>query len=151
GRELLEQSGRLRDLQMDELAAADLFASAFLPDPQLAEACAEPLRAVFLGELFGTPDYKALHAATRLDEAAAAIAAAAFAEQLAALRKEQEKQPEGSGAGREMAALRAAGRALAEASKEVGEMREAALALGLGPGSPGSNDSSAIAALYKRV
>ena len=30
-------------------------------------------------------------------------------------------------------------------------MREAAGALGMGPGSPGSNDPKAIAALYRRV
>src|SRR5262249_56099088 len=33
----------------------------------------------------------------------------------------------------------------------VGEGRDAAAALGLGPGAPGSNDPRAIAALFKRV
>src|SRR6185436_19324070 len=46
---------------------------------------------------------------------------------------------------------RAVGRALTRAKEEVEEMREAAGALGLGPGSPGSNDPRAIAALYRRV
>ena len=50
-----------------------------------------------------------------------------------------------------MATLRAVGRALGEASKEVEECREAAAALGLGPGAPGSNDPGAVAALYRRV
>jgi uncharacterized protein with von Willebrand factor type A (vWA) domain len=47
--------------------------------------------------------------------------------------------------------LRAVGRALAKATEEVGEMSEAAAALGLGPGSPGSNDPLAIAELFRRV
>ncbi len=50
-----------------------------------------------------------------------------------------------------MAALRAAGRAVTGARTEVGELRDAAAALGMGPGSPGSNDPRAIAELYKRV
>ena len=51
----------------------------------------------------------------------------------------------------EMATLRAVGKALTKATEEVEEMREAAAALGLGPGSPGGNDPAAIAALFKRV
>ncbi len=50
-----------------------------------------------------------------------------------------------------MTALRAVGRAVVEASKEVTELREASAAMGLGPGEPGSNDPRAIAELYKRV
>jgi uncharacterized protein with von Willebrand factor type A (vWA) domain len=51
----------------------------------------------------------------------------------------------------EMATLRAVGKAVAEAGKEVEECKEACAALGLGPGSPGSNDTKAIAALYRQV
>jgi uncharacterized protein with von Willebrand factor type A (vWA) domain len=50
-----------------------------------------------------------------------------------------------------MATLRAVGRAVSAAEEEVSEVREAAAALGLGPGAPGSNDPRAIAALYRRV
>jgi hypothetical protein len=50
-----------------------------------------------------------------------------------------------------MDTLRAVGRALHEASKEVEELSEATGALGMGPGSPGSNDPHAIAVLYRRV
>ena len=92
---------------------------------------------------------------------AAGIAAAHFAEQFARLKKEDTKDHAGgataggSGAadplGDEMATLRAVGRAVAEADKEVSELHEAAGALGLGPGSPGSNDPRAVAALFKRV
>jgi uncharacterized protein with von Willebrand factor type A (vWA) domain len=50
-----------------------------------------------------------------------------------------------------VAALRAVGRAVAGAGKEVGELRETAAALGLGPGEPGGNDPRAVAALFRRV
>src|SRR5439155_15114462 len=49
------------------------------------------------------------------------------------------------------ATLRAVGRALAAARDEVAEMKEAAAALGMGPGAPGSNDPQAIAAVFRRV
>src|SRR5438270_703742 len=50
-----------------------------------------------------------------------------------------------------MDTLRAVGRAVSKAAEEVEGCREAAAALGLGPGSPGSNDPRAIADLYRRV
>jgi hypothetical protein len=114
--------------------------AAFEPEPRLKEACADPLRLRFLGQLLQAPDYRALHACTRLDPAASAIAAASFAEQFASLREAGEEGGGGEGADREMAALRAAGRAAAEAGREVEECREACAALGLGPGCPGGND-----------
>ena len=53
--------------------------------------------------------------------------------------------------GAEIAVLKHVSKALTEASKEVEEAKDAAAALGMGPGAPGSNDPKAIAALYKRV
>ena len=55
------------------------------------------------------------------------------------------------GMDREMETLRAVGKALAAAKEEVGELHDAASALGMGPGSPGANDPKAVAALFKRV
>jgi uncharacterized protein with von Willebrand factor type A (vWA) domain len=146
GREALAESDRLRQTGLDENAVADFHGAAFEPEPRLKEACADPLRLEFLGQLLQAPDYRALHACTRLDAAASAIAAASFAEQFASLRKEG-----GEGRDEEMAALRAAGRAAAEAGKEVEECREACAALGMGPGCPGGNDPKAIASLFRRV
>ena len=51
----------------------------------------------------------------------------------------------------EMETLRDLGRAVSEASREVEECKEAAAALGMGPGAPGSNDPRTIAAIYRRV
>ena len=157
GRDLVAESERLRACGTDEFAAADFFAAGFEPEPKLTAGCADPKRHQFLAQLLDTPEYRALHADTRLDDTAAAIAAGHFAEQFAKLRKEDAggtTSPEMSGAddlASEMAALRAVGKAVAEARKEVDELRDAAAALGLGPGEPGSNDPRAIAALYKRV
>lgn len=158
GRDLVAESDRLRQAGTDEFAAADFFSAAFDPDPRLVESCADPRRHRFVAQLLDTPEYHALHAATRLDDTAAAIAAAHFAEQFAQLNKEEEKDDPGGatpGSGDaladEMATLRAVGRAVAAADKEVTEMREAAGALGMGPGEPGSNDPVAVAALFKRV
>lgn len=152
GRDLVTESERLQKLAIDEYAAADFHAAAFEPEPELLPACCDARRREFLAQMLGTPDYHALHADTRLDDTASSIAAVAFAVEFAKLN-----QDGGAGAAEpgsldaEMAALRAAGRAVLEASKEVETMREAAAAMGLGPGAPGSNDPAAIAALYRRV
>jgi hypothetical protein len=107
--------------------------------------------AAFLKQLLETPDYQALHERTMLNEVASEIAAYAFAAQFARLKNEP-----GEGAGKAkgdelMNTLRAVGRALHEASKEVEELSEATGALGMGHGSPGSNDPRAIILLYRRV
>jgi len=158
GRDLVAESDRLRKSDTDEFAAADFFACAFDTDPRLVEACADARRHRFVSQLMDTPEYRVLHAATRLDDTAAGIAAAHFAEQFAALKSEDAKERGGgetAGCGDaladEMATLRAVGRAVAAAGKEVGELHEAAAALGLGPGSPGASDPGAVAALFKRV
>jgi uncharacterized protein with von Willebrand factor type A (vWA) domain len=150
GRDLVAESDRLRKSGTDAFAAADFFAAAFDPDPVLLESCADPRRREFLAQMLDTPEYHALHAATRLDDTAAAIAAAHFAEQFAKLRKEDGETPAGD-LGRELAALRAVGRAVAEAGNEVEELHDATTALGMGPGSPGRNDPKAVAALFRRV
>ncbi len=150
GRDLVAESDRLQKAGTDAFAAADFFTAAFDPDPRLCAACADPLRREFLGQLLDTPDYRSLHTATRLDDTAAAIAAVHLAEQFARLAREAGAHA-GDPTGREMATLRAVGRAVAGADKEVGELRETAAALGMGPGSPGANDPRAVAALFRRV
>src|SRR5258708_5765536 len=67
--------------------------AAFEPDPRLLPGCIDPLRHTFLTQLLDTPEYQSLHAVTRLAAAASTIAAAAFAEQFAALQKDQEGDP----------------------------------------------------------
>ena len=160
GRDLVAESERLQKSGTDAFAAADVFSAAFEPQPKLVDACADPRRHQFLAQLLDTPEYHALHAATRLDDTAAAIAAGHFAEQFARLKTEDGKESTGGpappvgGEGdleREMTALRAVGKAVVEASKEVTELREASAAMGLGPGEPGGNDPRAIAELYRRV
>jgi uncharacterized protein with von Willebrand factor type A (vWA) domain len=150
GRDLLDESERLQHAGTDEFAAADFFGSAFDPDPRLHESCSDPRRHEFLAQMLGTPEYRALHAATRLDDTAASIAAVHFAEQFAKLTQDDASSPTDA-LGREMAAMRAVARALVAAKEEVGELHEAASALGMGPGAPGANDPKAIASLFKRI
>ncbi len=161
GRDLVAESERLRSSGTDEHAAADFFGAAFEPEPKLVGACVDLRRHQFLAQMLDTPEYRALHAYTRLDDTAAAIAAGHFAEQFAKLKKEDTKDttggsaPTGSGGEGdlelEMTALRAVGKAVVEAGKEVSELKDAVAAMGLGPGQPGSNDPRAIAEIYKRV
>lgn len=152
GRELVEASERWQSFDLGEHAAADFFAAAFDPDPQLHESCVDPRRHEFLMQLLGTPEYRELHAATRLDDTASEIAATHFASQFSDLTKPRAADSiAADGLDREMATVRAVGKALAAAREEVGGLHEAASALGLGPGSPGANDPKAVAALFKRV
>ena len=161
GRDLLAESERLRKSCTDEFAAADFFAAGFEPEAKLTEGCVDPRRHQFIRQLIETPEYHALHADTRLDDTAAAIAAGHFAEQFAKLKQEETKEATGGSAPKmggdegdlagEMAALRAVGKAVTEAKKEVNELRDAASAMGLGAGEPGSNDPRAVAEIYKRV
>ena len=161
GRDLVAESERIARTGADAFAAADFFSAAFEPSPKLMDSCIVPRRHQFLSQLLDTPDYHSLHADTQLDDTAAAIAAGHFAEQFAMLIEEDAKEstgvlaPTGIEAGgalaREMSTLRAVGKAVTEARKEVDELWNAASALGLGSGEPGSNDPRAIAAIYSRV
>jgi len=165
GRDLIAESERLKKCCADEFAAADFFGIAFDPDPQLMPSCVDPRRHQFVKQMLETPEYHALHADTQLDDTASEIAATHFAEQFSQLKKEDaEDKPreKGSASGgsargdaeeleREMAALRAVGKAVEEAGREVGELKESAAALGMGPGEPGSNYPHAIANLFKRI
>lgn len=155
GRELLSESSRLKAAGVDEFTAADCFAAAFDPEPVLVEACADPRRHRFLRQLLDTPEYRSLHAVTRLDDTAAAIAAAHFAEQFTTLPKEG---PTAAASGAttaelaaEVAALKAVGKAVTAAAKELTDLWEATSAVGLGPGTPGRHDPTAVAEVFRRV
>jgi hypothetical protein len=88
GRELVAESERLKRAGTDEHAAADFFTAAFDPDPVLVEVCTDAKRHHFVRHLLGTPAYRSLHAATRLDDTAAGIAAAHFADQFTRLESD---------------------------------------------------------------
>jgi uncharacterized protein with von Willebrand factor type A (vWA) domain len=151
GEELLASNDRIKALKLESHEAADFHAAAFEPCPQLHERCADPRRLEFLTQMLQTPDYRALHERTLLNETASEIAACSFAEQFARLKEKESEKPGAEKRDPEMDTLRAVGRAVDGASKEVEELAEATAALGMGPGAPGSNDPRAIAALYRRV
>jgi N-acetylmuramoyl-L-alanine amidase len=90
GRDLVAESERLRSFGTDELTASDFFTAAFDPDPTLMESCSDLRRHQFLTQLLDTPEYRALHALTRLDDTASSIAASHFAEQFARLKADEQ-------------------------------------------------------------
>jgi uncharacterized protein with von Willebrand factor type A (vWA) domain len=168
GQDVLHESDRLKeclaelgDEERQTYAVADFHAAAFETDPRLHDACLDQLRLEFVKQLMETPEYRELRTSTVLNDTASEIAATAFAVQYAELHKERKKDEKESNEGRggrragdfegEMAVLKRVSKALAEATKEVEDAKEAAAALGMGAGAPGSNDPRAIAALFKRV
>ena len=167
GEDVLNESKRLQNTlnsiegwEAQARAVADFHGAAFEVDPQLNEGCTDKLRWDFLKQMLETPECQELRTATVLNDTASEIAATAFASQYVALRKEHDKnEKEDSGKkggldhdfGAEIAVLKHVSKALTEAAKEVEEAKDAAAALGMGPGAPGGNDPKAIAALYKRV
>jgi uncharacterized protein with von Willebrand factor type A (vWA) domain len=144
GRELLDRQEPLRELDLGEFAVADFLSAAFEPEPHLLPGCVDPQRHQFLKELLETPEYRALHATTLLKQYPSELAAISFAEQFAELRKEKPS---------EAAVWKHVGKALLKAREEVETSGEiaAALGMGLGGGSPGSNDTTAIATIFRRV
>jgi uncharacterized protein with von Willebrand factor type A (vWA) domain len=164
GEDALRESAQLQEClsgvgsqQQQAHAAADFHAAAFEVQPQMNEACTDHLRWEFVKQLMETPEYHELRTTTVLNNTASEFAAITFASQYAELRKEREEvETNKSGKavgdfGAEIAVLKHVSRAMSEALKEVEEAREAAAAMGMGPGAPGSNDPKAIAALFKRV
>lgn len=177
GRDLLEESdaaAKLKEMRLGDdpaAAVADFHAAAFDPEPKLGDGCKDSTRYQFMKALIETPEYHGLHAATQLDDVASEIASVEFAKQFAELKAVADPDPdsdckgkgdgEGEGKGKpdpaksgldkEMAAMVAVAAALKHAGDAVDEVKEAAAACGMGPGSPGSNDPKAIAALYKKI
>ena len=137
GRDLVAESERLRKVGTDDFAAADFFAAAFDPDPRLLDSCTDARRRQFVAQLLETPEYRSLHAATRLDDTAAAIAAAHFAEQFASLSSDDGAASPADEVDEEMAILRAVVRAVTEARADVDELHDAVGAVGMGMGMPG--------------
>jgi uncharacterized protein with von Willebrand factor type A (vWA) domain len=148
GTQLLEDSERLRALNIPKEAVVDFHAAAFEPDPRLNASCVDDSRLKFLQQLMETNEFQGLHASTQMHSCASEIAATAFAEQFAA---QSEKPPSQDKDQNEFSNLRAIGKALAQAEEEVELAHESAAALGFGKGQPGSNDAKRIGAIYKRV
>ena len=148
GTQLLEESDRLRSLNIPKEAVVDFHAAAFEPDPRLNASCVDDSRLKFLQQLMETNEFQGLHASTQMHSCASEIAATAFAEQFAA---QSVKPPSQDKDQNEFSNLRAIGKALAQAEEEVELAHESAAALGFGKGQPECNDAKRIGAIYKRV
>lgn len=159
GREVLEQSDLMQkvfehpdkeQLSDAQLATADFHAAAFEPDPRLAKHCQNERIHQYMKNLMETPEFQALHRETQLDEVAAELAAASFAQEWVALVKTDQPDDEFK---RDVQALSAASRALKQAAGDVGSLRDAQNALGIGGHGGGNGTMSAddLAKMFKRV
>jgi len=156
GRELADCPG-WEATGLDENAAADFHALAFDPQAEF-QPCEERTREKFIGAMVETPEFHALHADTMLDDCAAQIAALHFGDQFAEYRRKNDAGKASGGGGKpdgiegEVAAIGAAGKAIAAAAGEVKELKDAEGALGMGAGSPGGKrDPKAVAEAFNRV
>lgn len=148
---------RAQENQADtEAAAADFLAAAFEPTPVLAPACIDERRGRFMSALLESEEYKALHADTRLDPLASELAAGHFAQGFTGMEgKERAQEAQGASQGtpdafkQELSALGAAGAALAKASEEVDDLRDAQRAMGCGSG-PGDLRSMPLETIRDR-
>lgn len=148
-----------------ELATADFFGAAFSAEPTTAENPVDRPRAEFVRALLESPDYRALHAETALDQLAANVAAISFAEQYDLLRSSQKKQeeerrkggckkgddPETTEMERQLGITSAASKAVESAAEDVKADREARAACGMGAGSAAASDPDRILRFLSRT
>jgi uncharacterized protein with von Willebrand factor type A (vWA) domain len=160
GARLAKDNPRLVSLGTTPAEAADFWTAAFRIDPVLSVRCTDPRRLDYCRTLLESPDYKALHETTQLNELASGIAVQSFAEgwaNLTAADKRREGRPDRMPAGMaaEVAVMKAAGQALEHAEAEVAQAEEALATFGVGCGkgqaSGGHANGQRVAHLFRRV
>lgn len=166
GREILADNEKLRATvgkgKEAELIAADFFASAFSPEPELVDTdlCSDKLRREFMGTLLDTAEYRALHAQTQLDDLASEIAATSFSKQFIEVRvAEATANPtKGSsdidGMMHEMRMVGGVCNAIKQAQQDVQDAKDMQGAFGMGKDASGAwnrMDPSKVAAAFKKV
>lgn len=179
GSEILERSEPLRkalgafaehtDEDYHIKCAADFYAAAYKPQPAVCEHPDASIasRAQFMQALLETPEYRSLHESTCLNQMASEMASVEFSGQFVAMvekegarkeayEKKHGKQPDPNDPKeqmrQEMAALRAANKAVKAAQKEVDDTAEACKAMGLGQGDAGRPLSlSTVGPLFERI
>lgn len=166
GDKLQRHNFRIRDTKVEAEALSDLHAMAFLSEPTLSEQeCVDPRRAEFVRNLFETPSYHSLKKSTEHDPVASEMATLEFAQSFAKLketdkRQEEECRKKGQNPNSErqktrseINCLKAAGKAIQEAEKEVSDYKEMRHALGMGPGK-GENtklEAAKVGELFERI
>jgi uncharacterized protein with von Willebrand factor type A (vWA) domain len=147
GKELLEAE-MLKPLDKKTAeAVADFYGAAFEPEPEPEERCVSQSRHEFLKSMLETAEYRELHASTAMEDLPSEIACASFAKQYYELVEEHGENPS------ELDRMRAAGRAIREAGKEVRDFKEACDACGLGGdgANPSAYDTKKAIEVYKKV
>lgn len=120
-------TGEYDTIVQAERATQDFHAAAFEPSPELAKNPKDQRISRYMKNLMETPEFQQLHDETKLDEHASEVAAAHFAKQYAVIASKPEPADEWD---KDMEALSAASQALAGATEEVDEMRDAEAAMG---------------------
>lgn len=131
-----------------ELATADFHAAAFEPEPELAQHCKNERISRYMKNLMETPEFQALHSETMLDEMSSEIAAASFSEGWVAMVAQEEPADEFA---KDMQCLKFAGQSLNEATEEIGELRDAQMAAGIGCGGESKLTPAEMKNAFKRV
>lgn len=133
-----------------ELQVADFHTAAFEPEPVLAEKCKNERISQYMRNLMETPEFKALHQETQLDEMSAEIATAQFATGWVELRKKDKPSDEFQA---DMQAMAAAANAIKGAHEEITDLNNACAALGCGKGAggKGKTNAKALTDMFKRV
>jgi uncharacterized protein with von Willebrand factor type A (vWA) domain len=135
------------------LAAADLYASVFLPDAELVATaeCKDEVMQRFVGGLLESPDFKQLRTSTVLDPEASEIAMAGFSESyhqmVVKVKAGQCKKP--AGGAPDLGAMSAAASAVRAAAKGVEEYDD--MRGGLANPAGGGIDPKVAAAMFKKV
>lgn len=154
-------------MNLTPAAWSDLHATAYKPEPELTEACADQRRQAFVKTLLESPDCQSLRQSTCLNQLASEMASLDFARSYAQLQQQDEQReakakaaaakgkkpnPATEEAKAEAALMRAAGKALKEATKDVEELEDARSALGMGTGGTGDRlNAASVAELFNRV
>ena len=140
-------------------AWSDFHGVAYLQDPELVEVCTDEQRYKFLATMMETPEYLSLHEATSLCSTASDLAAEQFGKEFAKLQASEAKRPKERDARKEAGkqqgnALRAVGKAVASAAKEVEELNDMRNCLGMGGNGgddKGRMDAAKVVNTFQRV
>jgi uncharacterized protein with von Willebrand factor type A (vWA) domain len=158
--EMLKKAMPDVDKRKAELATADFHSAAFEPTHELAERCTDEKISRYMKNLMDTPEFKALHAETQLDDVSAEIAATHFAVGWVAMCKATKDDspsdspltPEGEFA-KDMEALKFAMPSLIKAEEEVSDVKDTMAALSMGGTGPmdSSMSPAEVRKLFTRV
>ncbi len=143
---------------------ADAHTACFEPVPKLDENPQDRVRSKWFEQLLSTPEYRAMHSQTCLDDALSEIGTKQLAGQwqtyLESLTEQEQKDiedgfgdPDGGNESieSEMKRIRSCNQAVQQAEQDVSEAQDAARGLGLGDGTNSRIDGTEMLKLFQKV